>query len=140
MNCAEFRREYQFLVDRKETDNLTPEMSIHVAGCPACDKFARAMKAVDGALREQPRFEISKALMLDLLAIPLNEMREEFALKRYVQKALTMILSGVGLVVVGMFVLPPGVSFWIRFCVLTAGLAFFWINALKEKRLTVPLE
>jgi len=140
MNCAEFRREYQCLVDRKDTDKLTPEMSAHVAKCPDCDKFARAMKAVDGALREQPRYQISQALMQDLLAIPLKEMRSEFALKRYVRKGLVITLSGVGVIVLGMALLPPGPFFWLRLSVLTSGLAYFCVNALKQKRLTVSLE
>jgi hypothetical protein len=98
------------------------------------------MKAVDGALREQPRISIPATLLQDVLAIPLNEMRAEFDLKRYVKKGLAITLSGVGLIVLAMVLLPPGPFFWVRFSVLTAGLAFFCINALKQRRLAVPLE
>jgi hypothetical protein len=140
MNCSEFRREYQSLLDLRETETLTPEMSAHRARCASCTGFAEAMNAVDGALRRQPRYSLSESLKRDLLAIPLAEMFAECSLKAYVRKALLITLPGAGLLLLGTALLPQEGFFWLRLSVLSAGLTFFWIKVLKQKRLAVSLE
>ncbi len=140
MNCEAFRREYQSLLDKQEAERLTPDMASHLAACPTCPDFAAAMKAVDGALREQEYVPIAASLVEDLQKIPLKEMRGEFALRRYLWKGLAITVPGASVIFLGMLLLPPVTAFWLQLAVLTSGLSLFWINALKHRRLSVSLE
>jgi predicted anti-sigma-YlaC factor YlaD len=140
MNCSEFRREYQSVLDGARPGEPAQESSAHLAGCAGCAAFARAIKALDNALRAQPRFSLPELLLRDILAIPLNEMIAEYSLKRYVRKGIVMTLSGVGLLVLGMSVLPPELLFWLRLSILTVGLTYFWVKVLSQKRIAASLE
>ncbi len=138
MNCEAFRREYQSLLDRQEAPS--PAMASHLAACPTCTGFATAMKGLDGALRAQEHFSIAASLVEDLQQIPLNEMRGELALQRYLWKGFAITVPGASLILLGMLQLPPVTSFWLQLAVLTSGLALFWIKALKHGRLSMSLE
>jgi hypothetical protein len=140
MNCAEFRRRYQSLLDERVAESLPAGMAAHVTLCPACASLATALAGVDRALRSQPRLPLPDALARDLTTIPLKSMRAEFSLARTLAKGIAMAVPAATVLALGMALLPPERFLWMRLSLLTAGLAYFWINVLKQKRLAVSLE
>ena len=140
MNCAEFRRRYQSLLDEREAESLPSGMAAHVTLCPACASLATALAGVDRALRAQPGLPFPDALVGDLTAIPLKSMRAEFSPARSLAKGIAMALPAATLLTLGVTVLPTERFFWIQWSLMTAGLAYFWIKVLKQKRLAVSLE
>jgi len=139
VNCAEFRRRYQSLLDEREAESLPPGMAAHVTLCPACASLATALAGVDRALRAQRRLPFPDALTRDLMAIPLKSMRAELSLARTLAKGTAMALLAAAVPALGMTLLPPERFFWMQWSLITAGLAYFWIKALKQKRLAVSL-
>lgn len=140
MTCAEFRRRYQSLLDEREAELLPPGMAAHMTLCPACASLATALAGVDRALRAQPRLPLPDAVMRDLAAIPLKSMRAEISPPRSLAKGIAMGLPAATVLALGMTLLPPEQFFWMKWSLITAGLAYFWIKVLKQKRLAVSLE
>lgn len=140
MNCSEFRRCYQSLLDEGGAELLPREMSDHMTKCPGCLSLATALRGVDHALRVQQRLPISEAFVRDLTAIPLKSLLAEFSRKRTLARGLAMTLPVAAVLMLGMSCLPPAQFFWMRLSLTTAGLTYFWVKVLRQRRLAVSLE
>jgi anti-sigma factor RsiW len=132
MRCDEFRREYGLLVDVQRTRDLPQDLAAHLAGCAACSKYARAMTAVDGALRSLPNVDMPPELLAELYGIPLNEVMAAMNPKKLLLKG-AAILAG-ALVALGLgTLLPQAIAPWVRLAVLTAALTLMFATILKVK-------
>jgi hypothetical protein len=139
MTCEDFRDRYQFLVDARTQHNLPEDLARHYADCETCNRFARAMSAVDGALRNLPEDLMSETLLEQLLTIPQREMERVLSPKNYIFKGATLIIGGVALLGVGTL-LPSELQFWPNLILLTTGYTILIASILKYKRLSVNYE
>jgi hypothetical protein len=139
MNCDEFRHQYQLLVDTQSQANLPDELARHFAECRPCNNFARAMTAVDEALRDLPEDPVPEALLEKLYAIPGEEMLRALSVKNYVLKGAAYTLAALAVVGIGTW-LPAEQQFWPPLILLTAGYTMLIASILKHKRLSNDFE
>jgi len=139
MTCEESRDRHQFLVDARTQHKLPEDLARHYADCQSCNQFARAMSAVDGALRNLPEDLMSETLLEQLLTIPQRETERALSPKNYIFKGAALTIGGVALLGVGTL-LPSELQFWPNLILLTTGYTILIASILKYKRLSVNYE
>ncbi len=132
MTCRKFRKELHHLLDIREAEHLTNDMTEHLKSCESCRTFAQAMKKLDFDLRHLPDIEVPADLEATLQAIPRVCEKENLLhpVRDDLRRMATYLVPGAALAIVAFTLLPEA---HVIFSSAIAALAFVAI-VLQYKR------
>jgi predicted anti-sigma-YlaC factor YlaD len=139
MRCDEFRAEFDLRLDPAEQEKLTEEMKSHLTACVRCGRYARAMEAVDGALRAHSVQPVPPDLRQGLFSIPLRAMHAETSTARFLRRGAWWLAAALALAFLSLL-LPPEYQFWPRLAIATAAFTMVFVASLARKLIATSYE
>lgn len=97
MNCEEFRRRFQSLLDEKEELSAHSDLISHTFTCTSCNEYARSLREVDALLQNIPFVPLPRTLFpkLALLEETQKEILTSRSLKRIAVTTVAYMIVGV---------------------------------------------
>jgi hypothetical protein len=139
MKCDEFRREFDLRLDPAEAEKLTDEMKAHLAACVLCTRYAKAMGAVDRALRAHRIRPVPPELKMKLYSIPLKAMAEDLNPQLFIRRGVLGLIGGLAVAFLSIF-LPPEYQFWPMLAIYTSAYIMVFVAFFAWKRIAVSYE